>query len=124
MCVYVPRVAVLWVVPSPQLPDVYLFLCSSQLKLYVGNLSWDTQRDDLYQLFGTFGTVSDAFIPTDRETGRPRGFGFVTLDSAGAQAAMSQLNETGTCGDVAPFSFASGLLTPLVTRLVVSLEVS
>lgn len=68
------------------------------LKLYVGNLSWDTQRDDLYTLFGTYGTVSDAFIPTDRETGRPRGFGFVTLNQEGARAAIAQLNETEFMG--------------------------
>lgn len=68
------------------------------LKLYVGNLSWDTQRDDLYTLFGTFGTVSDAFIPTDRETGRPRGFGFVTLNQDGARQAIAQLNETEFMG--------------------------
>jgi hypothetical protein len=44
-------------------------------KLYVGNLSWNTSRDDLYELFGRFGNVEDAFCPVDRESGgcrRPR----------------------------------------------------
>eukprot|EP00798_Chlamydomonas_sp_ICE-L_P027776 gene27776-7413_t len=68
-------------------------------KLYVGNLSWDTQKDDLFQLFAQFGTVEDAFIPNDRETGRPRGFGFVTFSTPEeAQKAVVQLNETEFMG--------------------------
>lgn len=63
-------------------------------KLYVGNLSWQTTRDDLYNLFGAYGNVEDAFIPMDRETGRPRGFGFVTMPSDQASAAIQGLNET------------------------------
>ena len=63
-------------------------------KLYVGNLSWSTQRDDLYSLFGKYGAVEDAFIPMDRETGRPRGFGFVTMESNSAKDAIDNLNET------------------------------
>jgi RNA recognition motif-containing protein len=63
-------------------------------KLYVGNLSWQTTRDDLYQMFGAFGNVEDAFIPMDRETGRPRGFGFVTMPCDQASAAVQGLNET------------------------------
>jgi RNA recognition motif-containing protein len=62
-------------------------------KLYVGNLPWSTQVDDLRQAFGAFGEVEDAFIPQDRETGRPRGFAFVTMAS-GADAAIQSLNET------------------------------
>uniref|UniRef100_A0A383VSC6 RRM domain-containing protein n=1 Tax=Tetradesmus obliquus TaxID=3088 RepID=A0A383VSC6_TETOB len=61
-------------------------------KLYVGNLSWSTTEDDLGQLFGQYGAVVDAFIPKDRETGRARGFAFVTLES-GAEQAMANLNE-------------------------------
>jgi len=67
-------------------------------KLYVGNLSWSTQRDDLYNLFGQYGEVEDAFIPMDRETGRPRGFGFVTMGADGAKAAADALNETEFMG--------------------------
>lgn len=60
---------------------------------YVGNIPWNTQADDLRQLFGSYGQVEDAFIPTDRESGRPRGFAFVTMAS-GAQEAINALNET------------------------------
>ncbi|KAI8475642.1 MAG: hypothetical protein J3K34DRAFT_517260 [Monoraphidium minutum] len=61
-------------------------------KMYVGNLSWSTTPDDLSQLFGQYGEVTDAFIPNDRETGRSRGFGFVTMNADAAQAAMTNLN--------------------------------
>jgi RNA recognition motif-containing protein len=62
-------------------------------KLYVGNLSWGTTRDDLAQLFSSYGEVQDAFIPLDRESGRSRGFGFVTLSSPdAAQDAIKQLD--------------------------------
>eukprot|EP00197_Chlamydomonas_leiostraca_P002382 CAMPEP_0202859152 /NCGR_PEP_ID=MMETSP1391-20130828/1391_1 /ASSEMBLY_ACC=CAM_ASM_000867 /TAXON_ID=1034604 /ORGANISM="Chlamydomonas leiostraca, Strain SAG 11-49" /LENGTH=132 /DNA_ID=CAMNT_0049538163 /DNA_START=67 /DNA_END=465 /DNA_ORIENTATION=- len=63
-------------------------------KLYVGNLPWSTTREQLSELFGQYGAVEDSFIPTDRETGRPRGFGFVTLESNAAQAAIAALNNT------------------------------
>ena len=57
-------------------------------KLYVGNLAYRTSEDQLRQLFGEVGEVTDVFLPTDRETGRPRGFGFVELadDSAATEA--------------------------------------
>ncbi len=57
-------------------------------KLYVGNLAYRTSEDQLRQLFGEVGEVTDVFLPTDRETGRPRGFGFVELaeDSAASEA--------------------------------------
>ncbi|GLI69342.1 hypothetical protein VaNZ11_013928, partial [Volvox africanus] len=60
---------------------------NSTTKLYVGNLSWETRADDLNSLFSKFGAVEDAFVATDRETGRSRGFGFVTLESTAAKAA-------------------------------------
>ncbi len=58
-------------------------------RLYVGNLSWDTQEDDLVQAFeGDGRTVSSATIMTDRDTGRSRGFAFVTMgnDEEGRKA--------------------------------------
>ncbi|GIL48463.1 hypothetical protein Vafri_4980, partial [Volvox africanus] len=61
-------------------------------KLYVGNLSWDTRADDLNGLFSKFGAVEDAFVATDRETGRSRGFGFVTLESTAAKAAAAEID--------------------------------
>ncbi|MDA8632360.1 RNA-binding protein [Verrucomicrobiales bacterium] len=54
------------------------------MKMYVGNLSFDTTKEELETLFGQHGEVTDVHLPTDRDTGRPRGFGFVTMDSAGA----------------------------------------
>lgn len=62
-------------------------------KLYVGNLPWRATEAQLTQLFGTHGEVIDAKIVTDRESGRSRGFGFVTMsDAAAAQTAISALN--------------------------------
>ena len=67
-------------------------------QLYCGNLSWDTTKDDLANLFGKYGQVDDAFIATDRETGRARGFGFVTLEANAAMTAAGELNNTVGCG--------------------------
>jgi RNA recognition motif-containing protein len=62
-------------------------------RLYVGNLSFHTSEDTLRDAFGHFGEVTDVRIVTDRETGRSRGFGFVTMsDPRNASQAMSQLN--------------------------------
>lgn len=59
--------------------------------LYVGNLSYDTTNESLRSAFEQFGTVTDAKVITDRETGRSRGFGFVEM-SDGADEAMNNLN--------------------------------
>lgn len=65
----------------------------SDLKLYVGNLNFDTNEDTVREAFGAHGTVDDVAIITDRQTGRPRGFGFVTMNNDGeAKAAMEALN--------------------------------
>jgi cold-inducible RNA-binding protein len=50
-------------------------------KIYVGNLSYDVTQEDLQSLFEAHGTVSDVFIVKDRESGRPRGFAFVTMET-------------------------------------------
>ena len=62
------------------------------MKLYVGNLSFDTTEERLQSLFQEHGAVTSAAIVTDRDTGRPRGFGFVEMDDSAAKAAMSVLN--------------------------------
>ncbi|KAG1812516.1 uncharacterized protein BJ212DRAFT_1370231 [Suillus subaureus] len=63
-------------------------------KVYVGNLSWNTTDDSLRQAFGDFGNVTDAIVMKDRETGRSRGFGFVTFaGNEDAQAAIDGMNE-------------------------------
>lgn len=62
-------------------------------KMYVGNLSFDATEQDLRDLFGSHGEVTEVFIPTDRESGRPRGFAFVTMDSSDSMGdAISALN--------------------------------
>ena len=62
-------------------------------KLYVGNLSYNTTEMELRDTFGQIGTVADAKVVMDRETGRPRGFAFVEMSSdQEAQEAIAQLN--------------------------------
>ena len=62
-------------------------------KLFVGNLSFNTTEGDLNAAFGAHGTVTETNLMMDRETGRPRGFGFITMSSAEeAQNAISALN--------------------------------
>lgn len=62
-------------------------------KLYVGNLSYRTSEDALRRLFAEVGEVTDVFLPTDRETGRPRGFGFVELaDEDSAREAIRRFD--------------------------------
>ncbi len=68
-------------------------------KLYVGNLSYDTTENDLQDLFAKQGPVSEVNILQDRETGRTRGFGFVTMATTeGAAAAIQALNGTEVGG--------------------------
>ncbi|MEO8573073.1 MAG: RNA-binding protein [Pyrinomonadaceae bacterium] len=63
------------------------------MKLYVGNLSFNTSAQDLTELFAAVGTVQSANVIEDRETGRSRGFGFVEMSSQEeGQNAISQLN--------------------------------
>lgn len=65
--------------------------------LYVGNLSFDTTADDLREAFAQYGTVTSAQIISDRDTGRPRGFGFVEM-ADGAEKAVQSLNGTDLQG--------------------------
>ena len=64
------------------------------MKLYVGNLSFKTTEDTVAAIFGAHGEVQEVALVMDRETGRPRGFAFVTMDDDGARAAMEALNGT------------------------------
>jgi RNA recognition motif-containing protein len=62
-------------------------------KLFVGGLSWNTSEESLRKAFETFGTVTEAKTIVDRETGRSRGFGFVTFAEAeAADAAVAKMN--------------------------------
>lgn len=60
---------------------------SDKMKMYIGNLSYNTTSQDLESLFSEHGEVTDVHLPIDRETGRPRGFGFVTMDSKNAMVS-------------------------------------
>ncbi len=61
-------------------------------KIYVGNLPFSTTEDEVRDLFSEYGTVGSVNLITDRETGRPRGFGFVEMES-GADEAIQALNQ-------------------------------
>jgi cold-inducible RNA-binding protein len=62
-------------------------------KMFVGNLSFNTTQNDLQDAFSAHGTVTEVNLMMDRETGRPRGFGFVTMSTAEeAQNAIAALN--------------------------------
>jgi RNA recognition motif-containing protein len=62
------------------------------MEIYVGNLAYTATEHEVRQLFEPYGTVERVHIPQDRETGRPRGFGFVTMpNGTEAQAAITGL---------------------------------
>ncbi len=62
-------------------------------KVFVGNLSYDTTRSELDTLFSEIGELVEVFLPTDRETGRPRGFAFVEYtDPASIPAAVERFD--------------------------------
>jgi RNA recognition motif-containing protein len=60
--------------------------------IFVGNLPWSTTDSDLQTLFSQFGTVISARVVTDKFSGRSRGFGFVDMDDADADKAISGMN--------------------------------
>ena len=63
------------------------------MKIYVGNLSYDVTEEDLRQEFGAFGEITSVNIITDRDTGRPKGFGFVEMATKSeAEDAITGLN--------------------------------
>ncbi|NJR52895.1 MAG: RNA-binding protein [Leptolyngbyaceae cyanobacterium CSU_1_3] len=57
------------------------------MSIYVGNLSYEVTREDLTAIFSEYGTVKRVQLPTDRETGRMRGFGFVEMDTDAEESA-------------------------------------
>ncbi len=65
------------------------------MRIYVGNLSFQTSEDGLRDHFGQHGSVDEAFIATDRDTGRSRGFAFVTMnDDNEGRDAIEKVNGT------------------------------
>ena len=69
------------------------------MKIYVGNMSFDTNEDDLRKAFEAHGSVDSVAIITDRDTGRSKGFGFVEMSNdEEAKAAMESLNDKDLMG--------------------------
>lgn len=63
------------------------------MSIYVGNLSYQVTQNDLNSVFTEYGSVTRVYLPTDRETGQSRGFGFVEMDSeAGETSAIEALD--------------------------------
>ena len=62
------------------------------MKIYVGNLPFSATEREVTELFATCGEVQSVALPTDRETGRPRGFGFVEMDDESARKAIATVN--------------------------------
>jgi len=63
------------------------------MSIYVGNLSFDATQEDINQVFAEYGTVKSVKVPTDRETGRVRGFAFVEMSGdSEEEAAISALD--------------------------------
>ena len=72
---------------------------SNPLTIYIGNLSWDCEQEDLHSLFAEYGSVKKCSLPLDRETGRKRGFGFVDMSSdAEEQKAIDDLQDVEWMG--------------------------
>ncbi|MGF1498838.1 MAG: RNA recognition motif domain-containing protein [Elainellaceae cyanobacterium] len=57
------------------------------MSIYIGNLSYDVTQEDLMEVFAEYGSVSRVSLPTDRETGKPRGFAFVEMEDEAQEAA-------------------------------------
>ncbi len=64
------------------------------MTIFVGNLPFSASEEEVGELFAPFGEVQAVRLITDRETGRPRGFGFVEMEQEDAQAAIEALNGT------------------------------
>lgn len=68
-------------------------------KIYIGNLPFNSTQEDLESLFGRHGTVESVSVITDRDTGRPRGFAFVEMETAGdADEAIRALDGSNIDG--------------------------
>ena len=57
------------------------------MSIYVGNLSYEVTKEDVSEVFAEYGTVKNVNLPKDRETGRPRGFGFVEMETEAEETA-------------------------------------
>jgi RNA recognition motif-containing protein len=69
------------------------------MSIYVGNLSYEVNEQDLNEVFAEYGSVRRVHLPTDRDTGRMRGFGFVEMETLNQEeAAIEALNGSEWCG--------------------------
>ena len=69
------------------------------MTIFIGNLSWETEVEDLEQLFSNYGVVKKCYLPLDRETGRKRGFAFVDLnDQSSEKIAIDDLQDVEWMG--------------------------
>ena len=69
------------------------------MTIYIGNLSWDCEQEDLHSLFAEYGAVKKCSLQLDRETGRKRGFGFVDMaNEADEQKAIDDLQDVEWMG--------------------------
>ena len=81
-----------------RLPAVPAWSMRLTQRIYVGNLPFTAREDEVRDLFAEHGEVISVALPTDRETGRPRGFGFVEMENADADKAIEALNGTSFGG--------------------------
>lgn len=65
----------------------------SKLNIYVGNMPFSMDEDQLRTIFGEFGDITSANVIMDRDTGRPRGFAFIEMQDDDARKAIAELNE-------------------------------
>jgi RNA recognition motif-containing protein len=69
------------------------------MSIYVGNLSYDVTEANLTEVFAEYGSVKEIYMPTDRETGRMRGFGFVHMETPSQEdEAIAALDGAEWCG--------------------------
>jgi RNA recognition motif-containing protein len=77
-------------------------------KLYVGNLPYSVDDESLHQHFSQFGAVDSAKVIMDRDSGRSKGFGFVSfMDFKDAAAALREMHGTATCYDWLVFDYCA-----------------
>ncbi len=79
-----------------------------QNKLFIGNLSFKLREEELRDLFEKFGTITEVAIPTNRETGKPRGFAFVTFESEDSAKQALTLDGQEVDGRKIRVSIATG----------------
>ena len=72
--------------------------CSLPQRIYIGNLPYTASQEEVEQLFAAHGEVLSCALPTDRDTGRPRGFGFIEMSNEDAAKAIQALDGTDLGG--------------------------